>query len=52
LRHLFAVAVGFLLNVLAEILLQGAGQFQAMILFDKPRAAAFPDWLFTRITAS
>ena len=28
LRHLFSVTVGFLLHVLAEILLQGAGQFQ------------------------
>jgi hypothetical protein len=50
--HLFAVAIGFLLNVLAEVLLQPAGQLQAMILFDKPGAAAFPDWLLTRITAS
>jgi hypothetical protein len=36
------VRIGFLLNVLAEILLQRAGQLQAMILFDKPGAAAFP----------
>ncbi len=35
--HLFAVAIGGLLNVLAEVLLQPAGQFQTMILFDKPR---------------
>ena len=50
--HLFAVAIGGLLNVLAEVLLQPAGQFQTMILFDKPGAAALPDWLLTRITAS
>lgn len=50
--HLFAVAIGGLLNVLAEVLLQPAGQFQTMILFDKPCAAALPDWLLTRITAS
>lgn len=40
--HLFAVAIGGLLNVLAEVLLQPAGQFQTMILFDKPGAAALP----------
>ncbi len=36
-----AVAIGGLLNVLAEVLLP-AGQFQTMILFDKPRCRSSP----------
>ena len=34
LRHLFAMRIGLLLNVQAEILLQRTGQLQSVILFD------------------
>lgn len=45
------MVIRFLLHVLAKILLQGARQFQAVVLLNK-RALPLSDWLFTRITAS
>ena len=35
------MVIRFLLHVLAKILLQGARQFQAMVLLNKPGASAF-----------